>query len=113
MPATVIPKTVGKQLPRVVKPKAPKAKQTPLPTMEDMHDPEIVKAAEVYVELRDERMDILKQESEAKKVLLDAMVSKNRKTYKLDSGEVVEVTEEKKLNVTVRKATPAKKDGDE
>jgi hypothetical protein len=87
-----------------------KAKQVPLTGMEDMHDSEIVMAAETYRDIRDERMALQKDEKAAKAKLLEVMVSKGRQTYRLETNEVVGVTKEEKVNVTVRKEKTASKD---
>jgi hypothetical protein len=100
--------------PRLVKPgqnkSTQKAKPQVLTGMEDMHDSEIVAAAETYRDIRDDRMAMQKDEKAAKAKLLEVMVSKGRQTYRLDSNELVEVTKEEKLNVTVRKDKKAPKD---
>lgn len=71
--------------------RAPKPKQTKIPgTSPDVH-PDIVNAADAYVQVRDERCDLSKQESERAGVLLSAMKKHGLSFYPLEDGSRVEV----------------------
>src|ERR1700733_10842221 len=73
-----------------------KPRQGPLPGMEDMGIKELEKLAEYYADVRDQRMELTRQESQMSTDLL-AMMKKHKKT-EYHHGEVhiwVKVTEEK------------------
>lgn len=68
-----------------------KPKQQKIPGTESKVHPDIVNAAESYVEVRDERCELSKRESERAGVLLEAMKRHGLTTYALEDGTRVEV----------------------
>lgn len=62
-------------------PRAPRPKQAELPTMENRDIAEIEEAADIYIQKRDERCDLSKQESAAKANLIQIMKKHNRDFY--------------------------------
>ena len=71
--------------------RARRPKQTKLPGTEPKTHPDIVNAAEAYVEVRDERCELSKRESERAGVLLGAMKKHGLSHYVLDDGARVEI----------------------
>jgi len=72
-------------------PKARKPRQAKLPGTEPAEHPDVVNAAEAYVEVRDQRCEMSKRESERAGVLLAAMKKHGLSTYALEDGSRVEV----------------------
>ena len=72
--------TKGKPRPRSEEPK--------LPGMEDKKDPKLHNAAVRYAKLRDDRMQTLKLEVEAKQTLIDVMKEKRRKVYEYSNVRI-------------------------
>jgi len=81
----------------------PVSVQGELPTMETERDEEIIRAAEAYVQARDERMKLTKIEVEWREFLQALMNSKGLKHYKYERVEVDIVVAEEKVKVKVAK----------
>lgn len=88
-------------------------KQQSLPGMEDTAIPEIENAAEAYAEIRDRRMALTKQETEARDTVLSAMKKHGKRTYR--HGEIdAEITvEQEKLKVKIHKLTEGDQEEEE
>ena len=98
--------------------KAPKAKkstkkpvavkksprQQPLPGMEDRAITELDKAALDYADIRDQRVALTGQETEAKQVLLGLMHAKKKTHYQHGNILIDIVPEGEKLKVKIKKA---------
>ena len=65
------------------------AKQKTLPGTEDEKYADIIDAAEAYEELRDKRMELLKEEIDMKKKLIDAMKAHDLVEYSFNGKKVV------------------------
>ena len=65
------------------------AKQKTLPGTEDEKHKDIIDAAEAYEELRDKRMELLKEEIDMKKKLIDAMKAHDLVEYSFNGKKVV------------------------
>jgi hypothetical protein len=83
---------------KVRKPKA-RPKQQRLPTMAQAEIPELVAAAERYVELRDQRMALTREEVEAAAVLLELMHKHKLTVYDLDDESRVLIDAKEKVKV--------------
>lgn len=90
--------------------KKAKAKQTDLPGMENRDIPEIEQAAERYRDVRDDRIALTKDESEAKQALIAVMKKHNRQVY---THNGLSITLEEIDNVKVKSAKKADEEGDE
>jgi hypothetical protein len=69
-------------------------------------------AADTYVDVRDSRMALTKQETEASGQLLAAMKAHGLSVYRLETGEgnlLVTVTAEEKVSVRKEREKPARK----
>ncbi len=80
----------------------PKVKQGYLEGMDPPSIKEIDKAADNYVEVRDERMSLSKIEIERKAILRGAMLKHNLKNYEYD-GKVVVLDDEPTVKVRKKK----------
>jgi hypothetical protein len=80
-----------------------KIKQTVLKEMEPTRNSAIDKAAEAYVEARDERMELTKQETATKAVLMAAMKEAGESIYETEDGLVVEITHKDVEDVKVKR----------
>jgi hypothetical protein len=78
------------------------AKQTRIPGTEQNLIKEIVDAADVYEELRDERLEVLKKEGDAKNELLAVMKKNNLTSYNYENKEIT-ITEKEDIKVTSKK----------
>ena len=78
-------------------------KQPSLEGMEDRQIKELQDAAVSYAEIRDERMDLNRQEVDLKAKLLALMKKHNKETYSYDGVEVNVVHEEETVKVKVKK----------
>lgn len=87
-------------------PKQKKLKQADLPGMADRKIPDLHAAAEAYVEGRDERMAMTKQEVELKQTLIDKMHEHKRTSYKCDDIEIELKPEGETVKVKRRKDDP-------
>ena len=83
--------------------KKSKPKQKDLPGMEARKLPELHAAAESYAEVRDERMELTKQEVVLKKKLVDLMHKHDKKQYKFENVSILLVIEEETVRVRIRK----------
>lgn len=83
-----------------------KNKTTPLPGLERKAIKEIETLADKYAALRDERMEVLKKEVEAKTKLIDAMKRNDQEVYVFEEdGESVTVTLKTEEKVKVKRGT--------
>lgn len=73
-----------------------------LPEMEPSRNAEIERAAAAYVEIRDQRMSLTKEEVGRKNRLMAAMKDANEKTYETEDGLIVEITHKDVEDVRVR-----------
>ena len=78
-------------------------KQKRLPEMDDPRIEELESLAESYAEIRDERMELNKQEFDLKSRLLTAMKFRKRTTYHRDGIDIKVVSEEETVKVRVKK----------
>jgi YD repeat-containing protein len=90
---------------RAAKPKKSKRKQTDLPGVEgpgisEPHVPEIEDIAEQYVDVRDRRMALTKQECDAKGRLITVMHNHNITRYTYDGKVVLCEPGKEKLKVS-------------
>lgn len=93
------------------KPKEPRKRQKHLPTMEPPSIPEIDKAAEEYVEARDERMAMTEREVDTHDTLLSLMRENGLTSYEFDDHTVTLETKAK-CRVKRKKDPEAEGDGD-
>lgn len=92
------------------KPKTGEPKQGKLAGMEDTKIPALHKAAEKYVAIRDERMDLTEKETAAKAEVIDLMHEHKKKTYVCDGIEItLKFSEE---TVKVRKVNEDKEESE-
>lgn len=84
-----------------------KPKRTPrqkrLPGTEDPEIEELEAAAEAYAEVRDERMELTKQEVSTQAELLKLMKKYDKKTYVHDGYDLKLVAEKEKVRVRIKK----------
>ena len=88
--------------PRKPAARAPRPRQPSLPTLDAPKHPDVERAADAYVEIRDSRMDLTKQETAAQATLLAAMQGHALTVYRLDTDEgtlLVTVEDESKVHV--------------
>jgi len=85
-------------------------KQQRLPGQESAHHKDITKAAEKYVEVRDQRMDLTRQETEQRDNLLTAMRKHKLSMYEDDNAGLEVQVIEPAAKVKVRRID---EDGDE
>lgn len=88
-------------------PESAKAKKGPkqgrLPTMEDPAIEELEDSAEEYVDIRDQRMELTREESRLKEELLGLMHKHNKTTYIHEGVEIKVIVESEKLRVRIKK----------
>lgn len=84
-------------------------KQTFIPGTEPESHPDIDRAAELYVDARDERCRLSKEEAEAQDNLLETMLKHGLSTYEFD-GKIVVALSKTKIVVKTKKD---KANGDE
>lgn len=84
----------------------PKARQGHLPGLESPSIPAIDKAADKYVDARNERMEALQEEIKLRDVLEHAMKEAELKVYEYD-GFIVEFSLEEKIKVRKKKPEPS------
>jgi len=88
-------------------------KTTPLPGMERKAIKEIETLADKYAALRDERMEVLSREVEAKTKLIDAMKRNEQEVYQFEEdGETVTVTLKSEEKVKVKRGSVDDSDED-
>jgi len=80
------------------------AKQKDLPGMSDRKIPELHAAAEAYVQVRDERMELTKREVEAKERVLKLMHENRKKEYRYEDVTIIIVPEAETVKVKLKKA---------
>ena len=90
----------GAQKPKKA-PKAKKPRQARLPGTEDNKIQEIETAALDYVEVRDERMEMIKKEKTAKDSLLATMHKNGKTTYRCGEIDIAIIPEGEKLKVKI------------
>lgn len=78
-------------------------KQGRLPTMEDPAIEELEDSAEEYVDIRDQRMELTREESRLKEELLGLMHKHNKTTYIHEGVEIKVIVESEKLRVRIKK----------
>ena len=78
---------------------AKRAKQQNIPGTEPEVHADIEEAADRYREIRDNRMELTKEEGKAKAALLAAMNAHSVDAYQLEDGAVVTVSEKKDVKV--------------
>lgn len=83
-------------------PKPKKEKQDDLPGMEERKIPDLHKAALNYVEIRDERMELTKEEVTRKSKVLALMKKHKRDSYLCDGVEITIIHEEETVKVKVK-----------
>ncbi len=85
-------------------------RQTQIPGTERKSVPDVEQAALLYIEVRDERMDLSKREKQKKLELLAVMRAHKVKRYKFDDAEGEELLvalEDREPDVSVRKTGDA------
>lgn len=92
------------------KAKAAKKKQEDLPGMEDRQLDDLEQAATSYAGIRDQRMELNKEEIELKGTLLTLMKKHGKETYKHDGIEINIVHEEETVKVKVAKEKEEEED---
>lgn len=85
-----------------------RAKQGDLPGMEDRSIPELVDKAKQYVDVRNDRQDLTRRESELKQDLLGLMHRHKKTEYIHDGVEIKIVVEEETIKVKLVKDEPTK-----
>lgn len=94
---------VSKKVNGAAKPRKKGPRQEPLPGMEDRAIAELEDAALSYVEVRDERMELTKQEADSKARVV-AIMKKNGKTEYRHGNVLVEIIpEDAKVKVKIAK----------
>lgn len=91
--------------------KAKKPRQRHLPEMEPDSIPEIDKATEAYVEVRDERMELTQEEVKRHDALL-ALMDKHKLEYYEYDGRIVRVKKDQTTKVKVEKKKEPKDEED-
>ena len=86
----------------VAKTREPKKRQTPFPGMEQVKCPAVEKAARKFLDLRDERFEMIKDFSDAKLNLISAMADAKLQTYEFD-GYRVDLNASQAVKVKKRK----------
>jgi hypothetical protein len=74
--------------------------------------PAVTKAANAYVRVRDERMELTKKEVAAKAVLLHTMQENGVESYELDNDQVVTITHKDNVKVKTLDEAEAPEPGD-
>ena len=95
-----------KKAKRPVRPKRRRAKQQMIPGTEGPRIPTIDKAAEEYVDIRDERMGLQKSETSRHDHLLGLMREAGLNEYEFD-GSIVRLTSTSKVKVKRKKEAEA------
>ena len=80
-----------------------KPRQARLPQMEDPEIEELESSAEDYADIRDQRMELTKEETRLKTELLGLMKKHGRTTYVHDGYDIRVIVESEKLKVKVTK----------
>ena len=88
----------------------PKVKQTVLEEMKDAYNADIEAKAAAYVEVRDQRMELTRQETACKVELMNAMKAASETTYETEDGLIVEITHDEREDVKVRRPKPEKEE---
>lgn len=96
--------------------RAPRPRQTSIPGTEGPAIPEVDRAAQAYVDIRDSRMGLTEQETVAQATLLTVMRKHTLTVYRLDMGDgpMLVSVNEGQAKVSVRKVkekAPANGDG--
>lgn len=95
-------KAKPKKSPKKRASRPPRPKQGYLPTMEPDSFPEIDRLADSYRDIRDERMEMTKEEVKAADKLEIAMKSHGLQTYEYD-GQIVRLQQTEKVKVEKKK----------
>lgn len=101
-------KTRGR--PRKTRTVTARKRQTALPGLEEPRHPDIEKAARKFLDIRDERFDLITQFSDAKLNLVAAMKEHGVQHYEFDNFSV-DLDESQSVKVKKRKA-PVESNGD-
>ena len=80
-----------------------KPRQARLPEMEDPAIEELENSAEEYADIRDQRMELTKEETRLKTELLGLMKKHNRVSYVHDGYDIKVIVESEKLKVRIKK----------
>jgi hypothetical protein len=78
-------------------------KQRRLPTMEDPAIEELEDSAENYADVRDQRMELTREESRLKEELLGLMKKHKKTSYVHDGYDIKVIVESEKLRVRIKK----------
>lgn len=81
----------------------PKPRQARLPGTEDPEIEELESAAEEYADIRDQRMELTKEEVRLQSGLLAAMKKYNKTSYVHDGYDLKLVAEKEKVRVRIKK----------
>ncbi len=85
------------------KEKKSRPKQADLPGMEERKIPDLHKAAEEYAAVRDERMELTKEEVKLGEKVLELMHEHKKKVYRFEDVEIKVVVESEKAKVKIKK----------
>jgi hypothetical protein len=80
-----------------------KPRQGRLPTMEDPAIEELEDSAEEYADIRDQRMELTREESRLKDELLGLMKKHKKTSYVHDGFDIKVIVESEKLRVRIKK----------
>lgn len=80
-----------------------KPRQARLPTMEDRAIEELEDSAENYADVRDQRMELTREESRLKDELLGLMKKHKKTSYVHDGFDIKVIVESEKLRVRIKK----------
>jgi hypothetical protein len=80
-----------------------KPRQARLPQMEDPQIEELEGSAENYADIRDQRMELTKEETAAKDELLGLMKKHGKTSYVHDGYDIKVIVESEKLKVRIKK----------
>jgi len=80
-----------------------KPRQARLPQMEDPEIEELESSAEDYADIRDQRMELTKEETRLKGELLGLMEKHGRTSYVHEGYDIKVIVESKKLKVRIKK----------
>jgi hypothetical protein len=101
----MVKKKKGKKEPKARKSSRPK--QADLPGMESRMFPDLHEEARAYAEIRDERMELNKRESELKERVKKLMHSHDLKVYRYEEVEILLEAGEEDVKVRVKEKTKA------
>jgi len=80
-----------------------KPRQARLPQMEDPQIEDLESSAEDYADIRDQRMELTKEETRLKGELLGLMKKHGRTSYVHDGYDIKVIVESEKLKVRIKK----------